>query len=256
MPATGTKHPTVITVHGGGWQIGERERYHEWGSYLTARGYAMFTIDYRLSAPGRKTFPEAVHDVRAAVQYVRANAARFGIDADRLALVGDSAGGHLVSLVALAGDAPQFAHGYPGDPYANVSTSVKAVVTMYGVHDMLAQWEHDCVHRMSDHITEKFLGKSPLDDPRLYFDASPMSYIQRDRNKTAFLIAHGTEDDVVDRETQWDRFLINLKRAGFFVRRVVIPGAGHFWVWDPIDETSSYSGFLAPRMVRFFEAKL
>lgn len=256
LPAGPGKFPMVVAIHGGGWQIGERERYDNWGPYLTARGYGLFSIDYRLSAPGRKTYPEAVHDCRAAVQFIRSQAARFNVDPDRIALIGDSAGGHLASMVALAGDHPNFADGYPGDPYAKVSTKVKAVVSMYGVHDLALQWEHDSVHRISDHITEKFLGVSLLDDPRRYFEASPVAYITRANNKTAFLFAHGTEDDIVDRETQWDRVLIMLKRAGFYARHVVIQGAGHFWVWEPLDEPDSHSGFLAPRMVRFFEAKL
>ena len=256
LPTSPGPHPIVVAIHGGGWQIGERERYEYWGPYLATRGYALFTIDYRLSAPGKKTFPEAVHDVRAAVQFMRSNAAKFKLDPERVALIGDSAGGHLAALVALAGDAPIFANGYPNDPYAKLSTQAKCVVSMYGVHDMLGQWEHDCIHRVSDHITEKFLGTTPLDDPRLFFDASPMAYVSRARSKTAFLLAHGTEDDIVDRATQWDRFLINLKRAGFYARAVVVQGAGHFWASEPHDEPGSAAAFLAPRMVRFFQAKL
>lgn len=256
LPASGSRHPMVIAIHGGGWQIGERERYDNWGTYLTRHGYGLFSIDYRLSAPGRKTYPEAVHDCRAAVQFIRSSAARFNLDPDRLALIGDSAGGHLASLVALAGDLPHLASGYPSDPYAGTSTRVNAVVSMYGVHDLIQQWEHDAVHRVSDHITEKFLGVSLLDDPRRYFEASPVAYITRAAKQTAFLLANGTEDDIVDRAPQWDRYLMQLKRAGFYARQVIIQGAGHFWVWDPLDEPGSHSGHLAPRMVRFFQAKL
>ncbi len=77
------------------------------------RGYAGFTISYRLTKPGRKTYPEAVHDVRAAVQFMRGRANEFRLDPDRFALWGNSAGAQLAALVALAGDSPLFAGGYP-----------------------------------------------------------------------------------------------------------------------------------------------
>ena len=256
LPASGNQHPIVVAIHGGGWQNGERERYHEWGQLLARHGYALFSISYRLSKPARKTYPEAVHDCRAAVQFLRSQASRFDIDPQRVALIGDSAGGHLASMVALAGDSEAFAAAYPDDAYAGVSTRVKAVVSLYGVHDLTQQWEHDSVHRVSDHITEKFLGMSLLDAPRLYFEASPFAYISRAVSETAFLLAHGTEDDVVERAPQWDRYLIALKRAGFTARRVVIQGAGHSWVREPLDEPGSASSQFAPHLLRFLAERL
>jgi acetyl esterase/lipase len=256
LPASGSQHPMMIAIHGGGWQNGARERYHEWGHLLARHGYALFSISYRLSKPGRKAYPEAVHDCRAAVQFIRSQAGRFNVDPQRIALIGDSAGGHLASMVALAGDAEAFAAAYPDDAYAGVSTKVRAVVSLYGVHDLTQQWEHDSVHRVSDHITEKFLGVSLLDAPRLYFEASPFAYISRAANETAFLLAHGTEDDVVEREPQWDRYLIALKRAGFTARRIVIQGAGHSWVREPLDEPGSSSGQFAPHLLRFLAERL
>src|ERR1700744_1026847 len=98
------KAPVLVAAHGGGWQIGDRNVYQHWGPYLAARGYALFSIEYRLMKPGKQTWPGAAHDVRAAVQYVRANAAKLGVDPDRIAMIGDSAGAHLTSLVALAGE--------------------------------------------------------------------------------------------------------------------------------------------------------
>src|SRR5580692_7539229 len=86
------KAPVLIAAHGGGWQIGDREFYQYWGPYLAARGYAVFSIEYRLMKPGVKTWPGVAYDVRAAVQFVRANAAKLGVDQDRIGLIGDSAG--------------------------------------------------------------------------------------------------------------------------------------------------------------------
>jgi acetyl esterase/lipase len=117
--------PVLVNVHGGYWRRGARETFNYWWPYLAARGYAGFTISYRLTKPGKKTYPEAVHDVRAAVQFMRGRANDFRLDPNRIALWGNSAGAQLAALVALAGDDPLFAGGYLQDPHASVSTKVK-----------------------------------------------------------------------------------------------------------------------------------
>ena len=256
LPEGAGPHPAVIAVHGGGWQQGTRAGYRHWGPYLATRGIALFAVDYRLAKPNQKSFPEAVHDIRAAVQYLRGSAATLKLDPKRIALMGDSAGAHLAALVALAGDAPLFAGAYREDEFAKESTRVKAVVGLYGVYDMAAQWQHDLVARPRDQITEKFLGAAPIDNRRIYFDASPISYATRDNNQTAFLIAYGTEDDVVDVATQSAVFLTALKQAGIFARTAIVQGAPHFWGGDPIEEPESFSGFFAPRLMRFLAERL
>ena len=255
VPKADGRYPVVIAVHGGGWQGGAKEAYKYWGPWLAQRGYGLFSIDYRLVKSGQKMYPESVQDVRAAIQYVRSHAAGLKVDAERIALMGDSAGAHLVSLVALAGDDPAFASAYRDDPYAGTSTRVKAVVSAYGVYDMVQQWNHDVLHRPRDNIVERYLGVAPMDNRRLYFEASPHSYAIRTNNAASFLIANGTEDDVVDR-AQADAFLLALKQAGIYARRIVAQGAGHYWNTDPIDEPGSTAGFFAPRVLRFLAERL
>ncbi len=242
--------PALIGVHGGGWQQGSRTIYQHWGPFLAARGYVLLAVDYRTSAPDRKSYPDAVHDVRAAVQFLKGEAATYKIDPARLALVGDSAGGHLATLVALAGDSPAFQGCYLDDKYAGLSTRVKCAVGVYGIYDMVRQWNDDQVGRPRNRITEQFLGVAPMDDRRIFFDASPMSYTTTDNNGTAFLLAYGTEDDIVDR-AQSDAFLLALKQAKFWARNAVIQGWGHYWMGtDPTDPGSGASLF-APRLMRF-----
>lgn len=250
------KAPVLVAVHGGGWQIGDRYVYQHWGPYLASRGCAVFAIEYRLTKPGMKTWPGAACDVKAAVQFVRANAAKLGVDPDRIALIGDSAGAHLSSLVALAGDEPLFSAQYREDPHAAVSCAVKAVIGFYGVYDVAAQWEHDQIYRPRDQITEKFLGGPPSVSRKVFFEASPLSYTTVDKNSTKFLLIYGREDEIVDATTQSDRFLIALKQAGFFARNIVIPEAGHFWAADPVEEPGSFGARAAPRLLRFLEAAL
>jgi acetyl esterase/lipase len=246
------KAPVLVAVHGGGWQVGNRKFYSNWGPYLAKNGYAVFAIEYRLMKPDVKTYPGAVYDTKAAVQYVRAKAGELGIDPERIGMVGDSAGAHLSALVALAGEEPAFSSEYRSDPHASVSAKVKAVVGFYGVYDMLAQWEHDLLARPRDNISEKFLGAAPYTNRRVFFEASPISYATVDRSLTRFLLIHGDHDDIVDPSTQSMPFLAALKQAGFFVRTVVIPGAGHFFVTDPVDDTS-FNGFAGPKVVRFLK---
>jgi len=253
LPKGLDKAPVVIAAHGGGWQTGSRTRYQYWGPFLARNGYALFSIDYRLGKAG--TYPGSVYDFKAAIQFVRAKAAELGLDPERIGLMGDSAGAHLAALVALAPD--QFAAEYRDDPNSAVSANVKAVVGFYGVYDMLAQWRHDQIARPRDQIAEKFLGASPMQNRRVYFDSSPMSYATIDRNGARFLLIHGTADDIVDPATQSQAFQNALNQAGIYVRRFVIPGAGHFWSGDPFEgEIGGYGATAAPTILRFLAGAL
>ncbi|MCE7029423.1 alpha/beta hydrolase [Jiella avicenniae] len=245
--------PVIVAVHGGGWQVGDRTVYKYWGPYLAEKGYSVFAIEYRL---GEKTYPQSVQDVVAAVQYVRGRAGELNVDPDRIALLGDSSGGHLAALVALAGNEEPFKGAYPDDTYADVSPGVKAVATFYGVFDMAAQWEHDQIARPADQISEKYIGVPPMRDRQAYFEASPIAHAEiRDRNPS-FLVVYGTEDDVVEPESQSLAFLTALKQARISALPVIVQGAPHLWIWDPIDEPESFTHFLAPRLMWFLKSKL
>jgi acetyl esterase/lipase len=259
LPAGRDKSPVIVAAHGGGWQVGSRASYRHWGPYLAKHGIGVFAINYRLSKPGVKTFPAAVYDVKAAVQFVRANAAQLGADPERIGLMGDSAGAHLAALVALAGDEPLFSTEYRNAPHAATLSNVKTVIGFYGVYDMQAQRHHDQLARPRDQITEKFIGAPPMASRRAYFDASPLSYTttdKRERTGTRFLLIHGTNDDIVDPKTQGEVFLNALKQSGFFARTIVVPGSGHFWASDPVEEPGSYGAQAAPQMLRFLQAGL
>jgi acetyl esterase/lipase len=216
----------------------------------------LFAINYRLVHGTKHRYPVAVHDTRAAVQFLRSHAAALKVDPTRIGCMGDSAGAHLAALVALAGDSPPFCVTAPSEAYAGVSTHVKVVVGVYGVYDLLAQWQHDQIARPRDQITEAFLGKSPMESKQLFYEASPFTYTTIERNQTAFLVVWGSEDDIVDARSQSEAFVTALKQASFFVRTVIVPGAPHFWMWDPIDEPTSYTGFVAPRLLRFLQQQL
>src|SRR5579864_1045784 len=114
--------PAAILVHGGGWVAGDKQQYITYlFQPLTDAGFAWFSINYRL-APQFK-FPADAEDIEAAIRYLKANAGKYKLDVNRIALIGESAGGHLVSYVG-ARNRPD--------------TSVAAVVSMYGIHDFIS----------------------------------------------------------------------------------------------------------------------
>ncbi len=183
-----------------------------------------FAIEYRLGKPG--TYPAAVYDAKAAIQFVRAKAAEFDLDPDRIGLIGDSAGAYLPRLLpSPATSTPRPTETTPTSRYPPTS---KAVVGFYGVYDIVAQWTTICWHPPATTIVEKFLGVAPMENRRVYFEASPISYATVDHNQVRFLLIHGTNDDMVDPESQSGAFLTALTQAGFFVRRIIIPGRRAF----------------------------
>jgi acetyl esterase/lipase len=251
-PAQNPCCPVIIAVHGGGWKQGSPQRYQHWGPWLARRGLALFAINYRLSNQPRHVFPAAAQDVVAAVRFIQAQSAALDLDPSRIGLMGDSAGAHLVSLVALTGGSLGLAidNALPDD------LPIRAVIAVYGVYDLLAQWEHDQLTRPRDQITEDLLGSSPLDDKLAYLKASPITYTTTKAPRTSFLVAWGTGDDIVDHKSQSERFVTALKQSGQFVRTVPIVGAPHFWIEQPIAETGSFTGFLAPKLHRFLQERM
>lgn len=253
LPKGAKAAPALVAVHGGAWIQGARSAFQYWGPYLAARGTALFTISYRLAAK-TKTYPQAVQDVLAAVQFVRGKSGEFGIDPQRIGLLGASAGGHLAALAALAGK--KFAGGYPQDPFASVSADVKALVGVYGIYDMVAMWTSCQVQWPIGNIVERFLGAPPMADRQLYFDASPMSYATLANNTLAVLLVTGDADDLVEPKPQTEAFQLALKQAGFYVRPCIVAGAPHYWMNDPIDDPTGFPAFVAPRLMRFLAEKL
>jgi acetyl esterase/lipase len=256
VPKGAGPFPVLVALHGGGWVQGVRSVFRYWGPYLAGRGYALFAISYRLAKAGQKTFPHAVQDAIAAVQFVRGRAGEFKLDPERIGLLGASAGANIAALAALGRDAPIFKDGYRQDAHASASTTTKALVGVYGVYDILEMWHRYQATSPRENNVEKFIGVAPMDNRQLYFDASPINYATFANNQTAVFLACGTEDDLVDREKQTDAFLLALKQAGFFVRTCILPGAGHYFMNDPIDEPTSFTGFLGPRLLRFLAEKL
>jgi acetyl esterase/lipase len=250
-PADRGPHPVVVAVHGGGWDQGSRSSYRGWGTYLAERGFALFATDRRHFKPNEPAFPGVIDDVQAAVRYVRSHAAELDIDPQRIAMMGDSSGGYIAALAGLVGDMAM-GQRVAGGSQAT-SCAVKAVIAVYGVFDLAAEWNFEQVARPFDRVTEKLLGVPLVDDRKRYFDASPVAYVTRNRNHIAFFLAWGTADDVVSEELHSRPFAQMLGQANFAVHTMILPHAQHYWASDPLHGEPGPASLLAPRLVRFLE---
>lgn len=167
--------PAAILVHGGGFEAGDKQTYITYiFEPLSKAGFAWFSINYRLSPKHR--FPAATDDVEEAVRWLRRNAQRFHVDVDRIALIGESAGGHLVSYVGAR----------------NLPTSrVAAVVSFYGIHDFVA---FAASYKGESAVTERFLGERSLTarNTDVFVAASPTAQISA--SAPPFFMIHGRKD--------------------------------------------------------------
>jgi acetyl esterase/lipase len=131
LPKSAGLHPAIIAIHGGGFKTGDRSMLLDAILHLAEHGYAAASIDYRM-APGTQ-FPAAVQDAKAAVKFLRANAAKYSIDPDRIGAAGHGAGGTLALLVALTPNFPEFE---PGGSNREVSARVSAVAALDPLTDL------------------------------------------------------------------------------------------------------------------------
>lgn len=181
--------PAIVCIHGGGWAKGSRVNHRKMAQALAAKGFVTASISYRLS--GEATFPAHIHDCKAAVRFLRANAANFGIDADNIGAIGHSAGGHLAALLATSsGVAELEGDGGNGD----FCSAIQAVVPMGGQTDLLSQRTRDIsANKDRGAIWRQFLGGSLDEMPEAYRLASPLAHL--DKNDPPVWLITGENDD-------------------------------------------------------------
>ena len=248
--------PVIVWLHGGGWRFGDRKLGPNLSRYFAERGFAMVSIDYRLSEEA--TFPAQIHDVKAAIRWVRAIADRYGLDREHIGLWGSSSGGHLAALAATTGSGI-----LEGEhiEYAEQSSEVQAVVNGYGPTDFLQQDAHrDPLGRPSDDpesiqlpagkrssdadsLESLLLGAPIATRPDLVRLANPLTYVKA--GVPPFLILHGLSDTAVPAH-QSVLLYEALAAAGNNVTLYLIKGLGHgFLNRDDFDK-----GPLRPATVR------
>jgi acetyl esterase/lipase len=193
--------PGLVFIHGGAWKGGNKDIYRVYAARYAQKGYVAVSIEYRLS--GEAPFPAAVEDAKCAVRWMRANAAKYAVDAQNICVLGGSAGGHLALMVGYtAGDKSLEGNG----GHEGVSSGVQAVVDLYGPCDLTVP-----VVRDADVVREFLGGKKHEEAPDLYRKASPLFDLTSDDPPT--LILHGTLDEVVP-IAQSDKLASALKQVG------------------------------------------
>jgi acetyl esterase/lipase len=184
-PARDTPRPAVVFVHGGGWFGGSRDDNANAARMLAQAGYVGFNIEYRLLdlAEGTNRWPAQLDDAQRAVRWVRANAARYGVDPARICSYGHSAGAHLAALLGVRDTRDN------SDPsLAGYSSRVACVVDLAGVTDFTIPFPS----QGNTELVADFLGGTMEEIPEVYHDASPIYYV--DEQSAAFLIVHASKD--------------------------------------------------------------
>ncbi len=245
-------HPVILAVPGGAWRNARRGSLAHWGRFLAGHGYAVFSIDYR-QALRTSSFPQAVQDVWAAAQFLSGQNERLSLDAQRLHLLGASAGAHLAALTALAGARQPFSGAYPQDPHADQQPNFRSLIAAYGVYDLFAHWQEtrELNPVPQQDVTERFLGCGPFEDPGRYFLASPLRHITSQLNTLKVFLTWGTHDTAVS-PRQSEAFRLALEQAGFYVRAQPVLGAGHYWFSeDALDDPHGFTAAVGSQIIRF-----
>jgi acetyl esterase/lipase len=237
-PTEGGPYPCVVMFHGGAWiggsrrdlSVGDRTRDGKFTPSViedvAARGYVAVSASYRL-APKFK-FPAQIQDARAAVRFLRANSKEYGIDRDKFAAAGFSAGGHLALLLGLA----EKVEGWDVGGNREESCRVQSVVDFFGPTDL-------SLYSVSPALEDAYLvpvfGKECKTDPEVYKRASPITYA----SKTAppVLMVHGTFDLIVP-VIHSERLLKKFKDAGATAELITVRGEGHGWTGPTMARTT------------------
>ena len=200
--------PLLVWIHGGGWCGGEKRIYNDFERF-SHRGYAVLSIDYRFSQDA--PFPAQLIDCKTAIRWARANAVKYGYNAEKILVGGSSAGGHLAALLGVTNGQEKYDRG----PYLEYSSDVQAVVDEFGPSDLM-------VEKLP--ALKKDLQALLQNDAEKIHHASPSRLVCG--GEPPFLILHGTADSCVPIEQS--RELANiLKQAGNAVQFIEIPSGGH-----------------------------
>ena len=254
-PAAGKLSPALVWIHGGGWTGGTKNeaRAKNVCGTLAEAGYVAVNIDYKL---GDGAWPTNLHDCKNAVRYLRANAAKFRLDPNRIAVAGGSAGGHLALMVALTADKAEFEPTDKATPYPGISSAVRCVVNMYGPTNLLTRQVTD--EKGNPTGAPKPLGgalkvygaeseKSPL-----LRVVSPVSHVTA--GSPPILTLHGRADATVD-YLQAEELARVAKERGASHELILLENVGHTfdlqtWAKKPMarDLRPVVLGFLAKHL--------
>ena len=254
-PAAGKLSPAVVWIHGGGWAGGTKNeaRAKNICGILARAGYVAVSVDYRL---GAGAWPTNLYDCKNAVRFLRAHAAQYRLDPERIAVAGGSAGGHLALMVALTAGKDGFEPRGDATPYPGMSSAVRCVINLYGITDLRTRQQTDAKGQPT--ATRKLMGSSlkyfgaESDTADVLTQASPVTHVTR--ASVPMLSLHGRADTTVDyaQAEQLDRVA---RERGAAHELILLDGVGHtfdFETWSrkplPRDVKGAALAFLAKNL--------
>ena len=224
-PEKAGNFPVLLMIHGGGWRSGNRTMQIPMAQQIASKGYVTAAVEYRLSPEA--LYPAAVHDIKAAVRYLRANAAKYNIDPNRMAITGSSAGGQLAALIGMTPDVKKF-EGKEGNP--GVSASIQAIIDMDGILDFTDPNESaKDIDPSKPSAGTYWFGATFQKAPEKWIEASPIQYAGKNSPSILFINSalprfHAGRDSVIN--------MIN--RYGIYTEVHTIPDTPHpFWLFHP-----------------------
>ncbi len=225
--------PVICWIHGGGWKNGDKAGGGaKVMNFVRSGKYAGISIGYRLS--GEAIWPAQIHDCKAAIRWIHANAETYGLDPDRIAVWGSSAGGHLVAMLGVTSGVDEL-EGEIG-PHGSASSKVACVVDYYGPTELLTMNEHGSAmdHDAANSPESALIGGPIQENKEKTQAASPVSYTTKD--DAPFLIVHGDEDPAVPYQ-QSVVLEKALEEVGVPTILVTVSGGGHGKGFPPKAQT-------------------
>ncbi len=226
--------PGVLIIHGGGWISGERSMLVPMAEQIAAHGYVTVTAEYRLGPEA--LYPAAVYDLKAAIRWMRANGREYGIDTNKIAVYGCSAGGELAAFLGTTNDVRKF-DGEGG--YLGHSSSVQVVVNVDGLLDFMSvnstKYDNNPKKPSAAH---RWFGGSYKDIPQVWKEASPITYVGKATPPIAFI-----NSSMAHYHAGRDRMIAELKKLHIYYEVHTISGTPHtFWLFHPwFEKTLSYT---------------
>jgi acetyl esterase/lipase len=215
-----TNPPLLVYVHGGAWRGGSKTDVPI--AKLLDHGFAIASVDYRLS--GQAPFPAQVYDIKAAIRYLRAKAGLFHINANHIAIIGSSAGGHLAALVGVTNGLQEL-EGNEGD-YLTQSSDVQCIISLFGASNLqsILGQSTEFGLKMRVPALQLLLGGSPSEKPELAKLASPVTHV--DKKDPPLLLIHGDADPQMPPQ-QSEELLDAYMDRGSRVQYIRLPGSKH-----------------------------
>lgn len=228
-PKAKGKHPALIIIHGGAWITGHYTMENPLAIALAKLGYVAVTVEYRLA--NEKKYPAQIHDLKAAVRWLRANAKSLGIDPERIGAAGASAGGHLVALLGATNDMPDF-EGDGGN--AGFSSRVQSVVDIDGTATFVDPGNIEKEIKGPWDTNTKLTGYTYAENPEIWKNASPITHVNAKSAPTLFLNSSSYRPF-----QQREEMAAKLNALGIRSEIVVVPDTPHpFWLFRPWFDTT------------------